>query len=172
MLFESATATVFFTKTKGKQMPFTGIHDEDMQHRELLEHYGPVYGVPLRGSLPIGGMTQALPTRQDLEMTRKVSERTAAGYEVLLSHYNRRSEELASKTEQHRDAILRWRGLLEVAIENAEDIAAGRATELEAKLLELIEDSKEADPRMMQMCKVCLGDGGSDCPKCGGSGYA
>jgi hypothetical protein len=153
-------------------MPFTGIHDEDMQHRELLEYYGPVYRVPLRASLPIGGMTQALPTRQDLEMTRKVSERTAAGYEVLLSHYNRRSEELASKTEQHRDAMLRWRGLLEVAIENAEDIAAGRATELEAKLLELIEDSKEADPRMMQMCKVCLGDGGSDCPKCGGSGCA
>ena len=85
-------------------MPFTGIHDEDMQHQELLEHYGPVYGVPL-------------------------------------------------------------------AIENAEAIAEGRATEMEAKLLEIINDSKDADPRRMQMCKVCLGDGDHTCPKCGGSGY-
>ena len=144
-------------------------------HDELLEHYGPVYGVPLRGMLPIPGknvlMCQALPTRKDLEITRKFSERTAAGYEVLLSHYNRVCEELASSDAEHRDAILRWRGLLEVAIENAEAIAEGRATELEAKLLEIIEDSKAADPRMIQVCKVCLGEGDQSCPRCAGSGY-
>jgi hypothetical protein len=167
-------------------MPFTGIHDEDMQHRELLEHYGPVYGVPLRGSLPILGaddlMFQALPTRQDLEMARKVSERTAAGYEVLLSHYNRVCEDLATRELEwqdghsvqemrHNDEVLRWRGLLEVAIDNAEDIAAGRATELEAKLLEIIDESKKENPRAMRMCNVCLGEGDGTCPRCGGSGY-
>lgn len=166
-------------------MPCSGIHDEDMQ--ELPEwDCGPVYGVPLRGSLPIPGknvlMCQALPTRQDLEITRKVSERTAAGYEVLLSHYNRVSEDLAKREldwqdghsvqeMRHEDAILRWRGLLEVAIENAEDIAAGRATELKARLLEIIEESKGANPRRLQMCKVCIGEGDSTCQRCEGSGW-
>ena len=162
-------------------MPFTGIHDEDIQDMHESD-CGPVYGVPLRGSLPIGGMFQSLPTRTDLEITRKVSERTAAGYEVLLSHYNRVCEDLAKREldwqdghsvqeMRHEDAILRWRGLLEVAIENAEDIAAGRATELETRLLEIIEESKEENPRRMQMCKVCIGEGDNDCPRCGGSGH-
>jgi hypothetical protein len=50
---------------------------------------GPVYGVRLIGSLPIGTgqMLQAMPTRSDLIQAQKVSERTVAGYEVLLSHY-------------------------------------------------------------------------------------
>lgn len=169
---------------------FTGIHDEDLQEISKCD-CGPVYGVPLRGSLPLlgesrgeipCGMVQALPTRQDLEMTRKVSERTAAGYEVLLSHYNRVSEDLAKREldwqdghsvqeMRHEDAILRWRGLLEVAIENAEDIAAGRATELETRLLEIIEESKEENPRRLQMCKVCIGEGDHTCPRCDGSGW-
>jgi hypothetical protein len=32
-------------------------------------------------------MKQALPTRSDLVKVRKYSERTVAGYEVLLDHY-------------------------------------------------------------------------------------
>lgn len=161
-------------------------HPKDMQHGELLEHCGPVYGVPLRPSLPlIGqacGMIQALPNRRDLEQVRKLSERTAAGYEVLLSHYNEQLEKMKRLEKEwqdghsvqemrHEDAILRWRGFLEVAIENAEDIAAGRATELEAKILEIIEESKKENPRRVQACKVCMGDGDHACPRCGGSGY-
>ena len=50
---------------------------------------GPVYGVPLLIRLPIsrGAMFQRLPRRDELEHVRKVSERTAAGYEVLLNHF-------------------------------------------------------------------------------------
>ncbi len=53
---------------------------------------GPVYGVELMSSLPLDGsglMHQALPSRDDLERVRQVSERTAAGYEVVLAHYQR-----------------------------------------------------------------------------------
>ena len=53
---------------------------------------GTVYGVELLSSLPLDGsglMHQALPSRNDLEQVRKVSERTAAGYEVVLEHYQR-----------------------------------------------------------------------------------
>jgi len=50
---------------------------------------GPVYGVELIDSLPIGnsGFKQAMPGRKDLEQVRKSNERVAAGYEVLLAHY-------------------------------------------------------------------------------------
>ena len=49
---------------------------------------GPIYGVELLDSLPLdGGMRQALPGADDLVRVRNVSERTVAGYEVLLEHY-------------------------------------------------------------------------------------
>jgi hypothetical protein len=50
---------------------------------------GPVYGVRLIDALPLGGgaMMQAMPSRKDLIDARSMSERTVAGYEVLLSHY-------------------------------------------------------------------------------------
>lgn len=51
---------------------------------------GPIYGVPLIQSLPLGkngGMLQQMPSRADLSSVRKVCERVAAAYEVLLSHY-------------------------------------------------------------------------------------
>jgi len=51
---------------------------------------GPVYGVELIDTLPLdGGMKQAMPGRVDLEKVLKISERTVAGYEVLLEHYRR-----------------------------------------------------------------------------------
>ena len=54
-----------------------------------MNETGPIYGVELIKSLPLGGgsMKQAMPSRADLEQVRKISERTAAGYEVLLDHY-------------------------------------------------------------------------------------
>lgn len=50
---------------------------------------GPVYSVDLTiDTLPIGGgMTQQLPSASDLARVKEVSERTAAGYEVLMAHY-------------------------------------------------------------------------------------
>jgi hypothetical protein len=58
-----------------------------------LKETGPIYGVELLDSLPLDGgmMRQALPGREDLEFVRGVSERAAAGYEVVLHHYRRAS---------------------------------------------------------------------------------
>lgn len=56
---------------------------------------GPIYGVKLIDSLPIGNgsMMQAMPDRDDLERCRKRGfERVAAGYEVLLAHYKALAE--------------------------------------------------------------------------------
>lgn len=63
---------------------------------------GPCYGVELLDKLPLGGggMKQALPTRSDLERVREISERTAAGYEVLLDHYYDRRDEVDSLKAQ------------------------------------------------------------------------
>lgn len=47
-----------------------------------------VYEVKLIDSLPLSGMMrQAMPNRADLDRVMKVSERTVAGYEVLLDKY-------------------------------------------------------------------------------------
>jgi hypothetical protein len=50
---------------------------------------GPVYGVELIDSLPLGGMTQQMPSRDDLEGVKdyRQGQRVVAGYEVLLAHY-------------------------------------------------------------------------------------
>lgn len=55
-----------------------------------MSEVGPIYNVPLIDSLPIGTgmMKQAMPSRQDLLQVQQLSERTVAGYEVLLSHYS------------------------------------------------------------------------------------
>ena len=52
---------------------------------------GPVYNVDLIDSLPLdgGGMRQAMPSRSDLTEASKRFMRVAAGYEVLLAHYQR-----------------------------------------------------------------------------------
>ena len=51
---------------------------------------GPIYGVKLIDTLPLdnGSMLQQMPSRQDLDDVRQISERTVAGYEVLLGHWN------------------------------------------------------------------------------------
>jgi hypothetical protein len=53
---------------------------------EEQEEFGPIYGVKLVKSLPIAGsgMFQAMPSRKELEQVRQVSQRLAAGYELLL----------------------------------------------------------------------------------------
>ena len=59
---------------------------------------GPIYDVELIDSLPLGQFgtldtLQAMPSAADLRRVREVSERTVAGYEVLLSHFRRLQEE-------------------------------------------------------------------------------
>lgn len=54
-----------------------------------MSEKGPIYGVPLIETLPLGGMKQAMPNRADLEDVAKRSERTVAGYEVLLDRYRK-----------------------------------------------------------------------------------
>lgn len=55
---------------------------------EIYGQKGPVYGVQLIGSLPLGkgGMSQALPSRSDLVAAMDLP-RVVAGYEVLLDHW-------------------------------------------------------------------------------------
>lgn len=62
----------------------------------MTTELGPTYSVPLIDSLPLGwgGMTQKLPSRQDLEDVRTMSQRTAAGYEVLMKHYRKNQNTL------------------------------------------------------------------------------
>jgi hypothetical protein len=56
---------------------------------------GPIYGVELIDTLPLAGsMRQAMPSRADLERVRKYSERTVAGYEVLLQDWHGLDEAL------------------------------------------------------------------------------
>ncbi len=70
------------------------------------EQHGPIYGVELIDALPLGGMMkQAMPSRADLDAVREISERTVAGYEVLLSHWRRTVLALAA-AEVDRDEAL------------------------------------------------------------------
>ena len=74
-----------------------------------MSDYGPVYGVELIATLPLdGGMRQAMPSRRDLQQVREISERTAAGYEVLLEHY-RRLKDVTTEDEilQNKNALMR-----------------------------------------------------------------
>jgi hypothetical protein len=60
-----------------------------------MSEQGPIYGVELIDRLPLdGGMWQALPSRDDLEQTRKRNDRVAAGFEVLTEHYRRQQKEI------------------------------------------------------------------------------
>lgn len=66
---------------------------------------GPIYGVPLIETLPLGtngGMLQRMPSRADLQDIRQMCERACAGYEVLLSHYRAKCERVAQLEEVSR----------------------------------------------------------------------
>ena len=57
---------------------------------------GPVYDVQLIESLPLGGggMMQEMPDREDLMACGKQFRRVAAGYEILLYHYQLQTDRL------------------------------------------------------------------------------
>jgi hypothetical protein len=59
--------------------------------------HGPIYGVELIDNLNLGtgSMRQAMPSRLDLQEVAKISTRTVAGYEVLLSHYRDQQQRIA-----------------------------------------------------------------------------
>lgn len=70
---------------------------------------GPMYGVELIDVLPLGqfgtcGTLQAMPSRLDLRRVVAVSERTVAGYEVLLGHFVSQKTEI----ELLRRLIRNW----------------------------------------------------------------
>lgn len=70
---------------------------------------GPIYEqVELIESLPLGtgSMRQAMPCREDLQLVARVSQRTAAGYEVLLAHYTGMC-----------DALIKRRSDIELAVQ-------------------------------------------------------
>lgn len=58
---------------------------------EPIVRRGPVYEVPLLDTLPIGGMLQALPSRDDLSgiLDGRSGTRIVCGYEVLMMHYRK-----------------------------------------------------------------------------------
>lgn len=53
---------------------------------DMTKEQGPVYGVPLIDTLPLGtgGMLQQMPSQSNLHQCRKLNERVVAGYEVLM----------------------------------------------------------------------------------------
>lgn len=75
----------------------------------LTGEHGPIYDVPLIDSLPVGssGRRQAMPSRRDLTWVRRGSERTAAGYEVLLDHYRVAVSELEQLHAEVRSLVER-----------------------------------------------------------------
>jgi hypothetical protein len=88
---------------------------------------GPIYGVPLIDSLPLGegAMLQAMPTRRDLERVAEMSQRTVAGYEVLLAHY--RESQSQNERLTRANAVLRGR-LADIASDSAFQPALHAAT--------------------------------------------
>ncbi len=67
----------------------------------MTKEVGPIYGVELLDSLPLdGGMSQALPSRKDLDDVLRTringNARVVGGYEVLLEHYRRMSAAVMS----------------------------------------------------------------------------
>lgn len=73
------------------------------------KYCGPIYGVELIDELPIhGGMFQCMPSQQELRKVSKVSQRTVAGFEVLLSHWRNEKaekERLTAENEKLRNYI-------------------------------------------------------------------
>lgn len=64
---------------------------------------GPVYGVPLIDTLPLGKgmMLQQMPPRADLVKAKKHHTRLVAGYEVLLAHYTQLKSDLERIQKAH-----------------------------------------------------------------------
>ncbi len=55
--------------------------------------FGPIYNVELIDELPLSGaITQAMPSRRDLDQVNEISSRVVAGYEVLLAHWHEQNK--------------------------------------------------------------------------------
>lgn len=96
---------------------------------------GPLYGVNLIKSLPLpGGMTQAMPSRRDLEQVAKINQRVSAGYEVAIAHLAMHAASNAELLEACKSLISQ----VEIAVdffiddpgENSHVDAAAQAIEL------------------------------------------
>lgn len=72
-----------------------------------MSETGPIYNVPLIETLPIPGssMRQAMPQRFELELVAKRSQRTVAGYEVLLCHWHNQNERIKELTAFVREVV-------------------------------------------------------------------
>lgn len=89
---------------------------------------GPVYGVQLLESVPIGltSFYQRCPNRKELEEVKKISEPTVAAFEVLTGHYYRHLHEIAATPPWLPDLIkaLGWQsGTIHQCIEKVREIA-------------------------------------------------
>lgn len=79
----------------------------------MAKEFGPIFGVELIDELRIGGglegvIIQRMPSLAELRRVSEVSQRTVAGYEVLLSHWRgekAESQRLAAENEKLRNYI-------------------------------------------------------------------
>lgn len=73
----------------------------------ISEQSGPVYGVRLLKTLPLGkgGMLQAMPSKADLTQVQRINERTVAGFEVLTEHYREQCNEVTRMKDLIRQVI-------------------------------------------------------------------
>lgn len=70
----------------------------------MSENTGPIYGVNLIDSLPIGGgMKQSMPSRRDLVEVSEVNQRVVAGYEVAIATIESRDIEIEALKEANPD---------------------------------------------------------------------
>jgi hypothetical protein len=62
----------------------------------MNDDIGPIYNVKLLDTLPLGSgeLQQQMPSRNDLIRVQEISERTVAGYEVLLWHWWQQQDEI------------------------------------------------------------------------------
>lgn len=83
------------------------------------EETGPFYEVELIKSLPAGGgMTQAMPSRKDLQEVIGVNDRVVAGYEVAIATLQERDKEIQSLTER----LAKAEGVVEKLPETADGV--------------------------------------------------
>jgi hypothetical protein len=66
---------------------------------------GPVYGVKLLSAMRVGGMIQAMPSREDLEAIKGRHTRVVAGLEVLTQHWRDQGQEIERLRGMIRDVV-------------------------------------------------------------------
>ena len=79
--------------SRAEKRRVTRIHMDAISKRDE-QLIGPIYGAELFREMPLGGMIQEMPKREELQKVKQVSERTVAAYEVLTSHYREKCNEV------------------------------------------------------------------------------